>query len=221
MAQLEAVIAALAGGYAPSAVQGEREISLRHIHDSLAALEVAALHGGGLIADLGSGAGFPGIPIAVALPRSRVMLLESRAVRCRFLERLVRLARVENATALCMRAESWKEGIGCCDAVLARALAPQPVVLEYAAPLLALGGVLIDWRGPGAIAAGPSARAAALLGLVRRERVHYRTDSGGLRRYLDVFEKVSPTPARFPRRPGVARKRPLGAAAKADGDAAR
>ncbi|HLI31521.1 MAG TPA: RsmG family class I SAM-dependent methyltransferase [Solirubrobacteraceae bacterium] len=218
---MEAIIAALAGGYAPSAIEGRREISLRHVQDSLAALEVADLHGAGLIADLGSGAGFPGIPIAVALPRSRVMLLESRAVRCRFLERLVRLAQVDNASALCVRAESWKEGIGCCDVVLARALAPQPVVLEYAAPLLALGGVLIDWRGPGAIAAAPSAKAAALLGLARRERVHYRTDSAGLNRYLDVFEKVAPTPARFPRRPGLARKRPLGADAKADGGAAR
>jgi 16S rRNA (guanine527-N7)-methyltransferase len=97
------------------------------------------------------------------------------------------------------------------DVVTSRALAPQPVVLEYAAPLLRLGGTLVDWRGrrdpPGERAAE---RAAAVLGLRRVNVREVRPFARATDRHLHVFEKVSETPARFPRRTGVARKRPLG-----------
>ena len=95
--------------------------------------------------------------------------------------------------------------------VTARALAPQPVVLEYAAPLLRADGVLIDWRGQRAEAEERAAlRAAAELGLERAEVRRVHPFAAALERHLHVFVKTTETPARFPRRVGVARKRPLG-----------
>jgi 16S rRNA (guanine527-N7)-methyltransferase len=211
--QLEIVIAELASDeHAPSAIRDRRQIADRHIADSLAALQVPALRRARSIVDIGSGAGFPGIPIAVALPEVAVALVEARAVRCRFLARLARKARIENISVHCARVESWSWERGCCDAALARALAAQPVVLEYAAPLLAVGGVLVDWRGPAVAGSEAGERAAQQLGMARVERIAYRTGEQGPQLHLEVFEKVAPTPERFPRRPGVAAKHPLGSA---------
>ncbi len=111
------------------------------------------------------------------------------------------------------RAESWPEGLGACDLVTARALAPLAVVAEYAAPLLALRGSMVAWRGrrePEDEAAGD--RAAAELGLELGAVVRVQPYPGALHRHLHVMRKVAPTPDRFPRRPGMARKRPLGGA---------
>ena len=112
---------------------------------------------------------------------------------------------------MCARAEEWSAGIGCNDAVLARALAPQTVVLEYAAPLLRMGGALVDWRGRRDPSAEEAAdRAASGLGLSRVETRRVMPFEQATDRHLHVFVKVAETPARFPRRPGIARKRPLG-----------
>jgi 16S rRNA (guanine527-N7)-methyltransferase len=98
--------------------------------------------------------------------------------------------------------------------VVARALGSQPLVLEYAAPLLRVGGSLVDWRGR----RDPreEARALAAAGELGMERAEVRrvTPFAGVRdRHLHVFVKTAPTPPRFPRRPGAARKRPLGGGA--------
>ena len=139
-------------------------------------------------------------------------LIESQRRKCEFLERLCAASTIENAQVVCSRAEEWREGALCCDVVVARALAPQTVVLEYAAPLLRTGGTLIDWRGRREKAAEEEAdRAAALLGLHREEVRRVIPFAGANDHHLHVFVKTLETPARFPRRAGVARKRPLGA----------
>jgi 16S rRNA (guanine527-N7)-methyltransferase len=95
--------------------------------------------------------------------------------------------------------------------VLARALAPQPVVLEYAAPLLRMGGTLIDWRGRrNADEERAAARAAQTLGLRLAEVRKVEPFPAATDRHLHVFVKDRETPDRFPRRAGIARKRPLG-----------
>jgi 16S rRNA (guanine527-N7)-methyltransferase len=109
------------------------------------------------------------------------------------------------------RVEAWRDGIGRFELATARALAPLPVVLEYGAPVLAPGGTLVVWRGArdsGAEAA--AARAAEELGMAPAEvrRVHPYPHAHA--RHLHVFTKEKSTPPRFPRRPGVALKRPLG-----------
>ena len=169
------------------------------------------VRGAKTIADLGSGAGFPGLPLAIALRGCDVRLIESQRRKCSYLEDLIARAGIENARVVCARAEDWSEGAGANDVVAARAVGPQPVVLEYAAPLLRAGGMLVDWRGRRVAAEElAAARAAEELGLARIgvERVQPFEDARNRNLYLYV--KVRETPARFPRRAGVARKRPLG-----------
>jgi len=182
-----------------------------HLADSLVALGLDALGQAVSIADMGAGAGFPGLALAVALPRCSVALVESQARRCAFIERVASAADVQNARVVCARAEEWRDGLAANDVVTARALAAQPVVLEYAAPLLRMEGTLVDWRGRrNAAEEAAAARAAGELGLrlVEIRRVEPFADARD--HHLHVYEKTEETPARYPRRTGVARKRPLG-----------
>jgi 16S rRNA (guanine527-N7)-methyltransferase len=210
--QLAMVLAVLGTDeHAPTAVRAAERAVEVHLADSLVALELDP-GGGDRIADLGSGAGFPGLALAVALPAAEVRLVESRRLSCEYLERVRAQARIHNARVVRTRVEEWREGQGEHDLVLARALAPQPVVLEYAAPLLRVGGRLIDWRGrrdPREEVS--SVAAAAELGLDPVEIRHVTPFDGAQEHYLHVYLKVRDTPDRFPRRPGMARKRPLSA----------
>jgi 16S rRNA (guanine527-N7)-methyltransferase len=181
-----------------------------HLADSLVALELELVRDAGKIADIGAGAGFPGLPLAVALPRSEVRLVESQARKCAFIERVEAAAAIDNAEAVCARVEEWPEGIGAHDIVLARAVAPQPIVLEYAAPLLRLGGALVDWRGQRDSQEERAAiDAAELLGLSRESIRRVEPFEGVRDHHLHVYVKARETPDRFPRRVGMARKKPL------------
>jgi 16S rRNA (guanine527-N7)-methyltransferase len=197
--------------HAPTAVRDiERAVDV-HLADSLAALEIDAIPAAGVLADLGAGVGFPGLAIAIALPGAQVSLVESNQRRCEFLERLRVHAGIENARVVRARAEEWSEGLAKNDVVMARALAAQPVVLEYAAPLLRIAGTLVDWRGKRLAAEEEASLAAAeVLGLRRLEIRRVEPFVGATDRHLHVFEKVGQTPEGFPRRSGMARKRPLG-----------
>ena len=212
LAQLTAILDSIERDeHAPTAVRDPHEAIDAHLADSLVGLDIDELRRASALADLGAGAGFPGLPLAVALPRANVRLLESQRRKCEFLERLCDSAEVGNATVVCARAEEWSGGIGANDAVVARALAPQPVVLEYAAPLLRLGGTLVDWRGRRDERQEQAAAAAApALGMRLLEIRHVHPFAGATDRHLHVFVKDGPTPERYPRRAGIARKRPLG-----------
>jgi 16S rRNA (guanine527-N7)-methyltransferase len=196
---------------APTSVRDPAQAVGVHLADSLTALDLAAVRQAGTIVDIGAGAGFPGLPLAVALPDSRVTLVDSQARKCAFMQALAGEVGLANLAVVCARVEEWPEGIGAHDVALARALAPAPVVLEYAAPLLRLGGTLVDWRGRRDEEEEAAALAAAReLGL---ERVEVRSTSpfaGARAHHLHVYGKVAETPSRFPRRAGMARKRPLG-----------
>jgi 16S rRNA (guanine527-N7)-methyltransferase len=183
----------------------------RHVADSLVALELPAVRGARRVADLGSGAGWPGLALAVSLPSARVALVESAARHCRYLSKAVAAARLDNVEIVHARAEAWPAGIGAHDLVTARALAALPVLCEYAAPLLVKGGALVAWKGAvGEDEAAAGDVAAGVLGLSRAEIHVVRPYAGAERRTLHVFRKIAPTPERFPRRPGMAAKRPLG-----------
>ncbi|MGA2451947.1 MAG: 16S rRNA (guanine(527)-N(7))-methyltransferase RsmG [Solirubrobacteraceae bacterium] len=198
--------------HAPTAIRAPEEAARAHVADSLVALELEAVRSARHIADLGSGAGFPGLALAVALPGAHVSLVESQRRKCEFLERVRSAADIENASVVWARVEEWREGVSRNDVVVARALAPQTVVLEYAAPLLRNGGALVDWRGRRSAEAEAQAdRAATVLGLRRQEIRRVAPFEGATDHHLHVFTKVHETPPRFPRRAGIARKRPLGA----------
>lgn len=212
LAQLQAVLEVLERDeQAPTSVRDPREAAEAHLADSLVAIELEEIRTAGTLADLGSGAGFPGMALAIARPETDVRLVESQRRKCAFLARLREAAGVGNASIVCARAEDWREGLDVHDVVVARALAPQPVVLEYAAPLLRVGGALVDWRGKrDAAAERDAAVAAETLGMCLEEIRRVVPFARARDRHLHVFTKVDPTPRRFPRRAGMARKRPLG-----------
>jgi 16S rRNA (guanine527-N7)-methyltransferase len=189
-----------------------------HVADSLSGLEVDELRSAGRVADVGAGAGFPGLVLAIGLPAARFDLIESARRKAAVIDRLRQLAKIENARAVVARAEEWARtppalggGREAYDAVTARALAPLPVLVEYAAPLLRLSGVLVAWKGARDPAEeGLGGGAADEVGLALVDVVRVEPFEGARNRHLHVYRKVAPTPERFPRRPGMAAKRPLG-----------
>lgn len=148
----------------------------------------------GPIIDVGSGGGSPGIPLAAALPDREVTLLEANARKAQFLECVA--AGFPNVTVVRGRAEDQEtDAFG---VAVAKALAVPPVALEWMLPLVRTGGAAVLWLGPSADLE-QLGRAAKQLGGGPPEQ----------RAGLTVVPKVVATPAGFPRRPGVARKRPL------------
>ncbi|MBN1530666.1 MAG: class I SAM-dependent methyltransferase [Thermoleophilaceae bacterium] len=219
MGRLRLLIEALAAEPDPPTTERTPAAALRaHVADSLSGLEARELGEARRIADIGAGAGFPGLVLAVALPQAQVDLVEAGGRKADVIERLARHARVANARAVRARAEEWGAapaaaggGAGGYDAVTARAVGPLALLLEYAAPLLREGGALVAWKGvlepPEQEAA---ATAAAELGMEILGARPVEPFEGARHRTLHLSRKVAPTPARFPRRAGAARKRPLG-----------
>ena len=196
---------------ASTTVRTVEEAIPRHVADSLTALQLPYVSAATRIADLGSGAGWPGLALAAALPQAVVTLVESQSRRTRYLERAVEVSGLANVRVVTARAEAWPEGLLAHDLVTARALAALPVILEYAAPLLVEGGYLVCWKGAvGASESAAGAGAAEILGLKALEPVPVVPYAGARDHTLHGFRKVAPTPERFPRRPGMAAKRPLG-----------
>lgn len=196
----------------PTTVRASAPAADRHVADSLTGLEVEGLAKAGRIADVGAGAGFPGLVLAAALPEAQVDLIESTARKCEVITRLAQAAEIPNAHAVPARAEEWAsdEGREAYDAVTARALAPLAVIVEYAAPLLREGGVLVAWKGSrDETEERQGAEAAALAGLDPIETRRVEPFPGAANRHLHVYKKAGPTPEGLPRRPGMARKRPL------------
>ncbi len=212
-AQLRSLLEFVAGApHAPTTVRDPRAILADHLADSLVALEFPEVDGARAIADIGAGAGFPGLPLAIALPAASVALVDSSSRKCAFVSEAIRACGIGNARPVHARVEEWPEGLGAFDLVTARAVASPDVVAEYAAPLLQVGGSLVAWRGrlePDEDAA--ASRAAEALGLEVRDPVRVHPYPAARNRHLQLMLKVRETPAAFPRRPGVARKKPLGA----------
>ncbi|MDX6677310.1 MAG: rRNA (guanine527-N7)-methyltransferase [Solirubrobacteraceae bacterium] len=181
-----------------------------HVADALVALELEQVRAARGLADLGSGAGFPGLVLAAALPEARVFLVESSSKKCAFLGRAAEAMALENVETVPARAEEWQDGLGNCDVVTARAVAPLNVLVEYAAPLLRDGGSLVAWKGrrdAGEEADGDAAAAATGLSPAAVRPV--RPWNGAEHLHLHVYLKVGTTPNRYPRRAGMASKRPL------------
>jgi 16S rRNA (guanine527-N7)-methyltransferase len=191
--RLERWLAALLDTPGLTSIRDLDEARRVHVEESLAAAELVERFAGPVV-DVGSGGGAPGLPLAAALPERDVTLLEASGRKCAFLREWARA--FSNVSVLQGRAE--EQGTDRYGVALAKALAPPPVAAEWCLPLVAPGGVAL-------LFVGPTADVAAV------DRVCRRVGGGPLERAagLLVLRKIMPTPAGFPRRPGIARKRPL------------
>ena len=194
-----------------TAIEGVEEGVDRHLADSLAGLRLPEVSSAPACVDIGSGAGFPGLALAIARPDMAVTLVESEKRKADWLRRAS--AEIPNVRVVADRSEhlaaSERETV---PLATMRALGPLPVALELAAPLVAVGGCVVAWRGDDDDPEGEAdaAWAARELGLAPRDPVPSQAFPSSRRR-LQVFDKTAPTPRRYPRRPGRAAKRPLGA----------
>jgi 16S rRNA (guanine527-N7)-methyltransferase len=210
---LEALLEFLTKPQAPISVASARRAREVHIADSLSGLEIESLASANRIADLGSGAGLPGLPLAACLPSSRVDLIESVGRKCEFLHGAIERMGLANATVVCERSEDWAAGEGRegYEAVTARAVGSLATVAELASPLLAEGGVLAVWRG-----ARSSEEEAEVAGAAERLAIEaieirsVRPYEGSRDRHIHLLRKNGPTPNELPRRPGLAAKRRFG-----------
>jgi 16S rRNA (guanine527-N7)-methyltransferase len=210
---LEGLVELLMEGGAPVSPRSAERARKVHIADSVSGLDFEQLTDAQRIADLGSGAGLPGLVLAAALPEARVDLIESVSRKCAFLRRAIERIGIANAEVVCARAESWAadQGREAYDAVTARAIGRLPTVAELASPLLRDGGYLLSWRGrrdPDEEA--KLARAAARLAIEPVEVRAVTPYSGSRDRHIHLVRKNGPTPDDLPRRPGMAAKRPFG-----------
>jgi 16S rRNA (guanine527-N7)-methyltransferase len=212
-AKLETVLALLAEERASvSSVVDERAWQV-HVADSLTGLEVAELRDARRIADVGAGAGFPGLALAVALHNSQVDLVESVGRKCEFMRRAIEAAGIANASVLSTRSEDLaaENGREAYDAVTARAVGRLSTLAELASPLLKPNGVLVAWKGKRDAEEEEQLQNAAESLAMRPEQILDVGDrAGSEHRHLHVLRKAGPTPDNLPRNPGIAKKRPKG-----------
>jgi 16S rRNA (guanine527-N7)-methyltransferase len=191
--RLDRWLAALLATPGLTSIRDPGEARRVHVDESLAALDAVQRFEGPIV-DVGSGGGAPGIPLASALPDRDVTLLEANGRKCAFLREAAR--EFSNVTVVQGRAEEQEtDRFG---VAVAKALAPPPVAAEWCLPLVAPGGAAVLY-------VGPSADASAVRRVSERLGGAAAEETPGLL----VLRKLELTPAGFPRRPGVAKRRPL------------
>jgi len=212
-ARLETVLALLAEERASVSSVVDKRAWQVHVLDSLTGLEVPELRAAQRIADIGAGAGFPGLVLAVTLPGAQVDLIESVGRKCEFMRRAIAAAEVPNATVLNTRSEDLasSDGREAYEAVTARAVGRLSTLAELASPLLKPNGVLVAWKGK----RDPEEEqqlenAAESLAMTPEQILDVGNRAGSEHRHLHVIRKSAPTPTNLPRNPGIAKKRPKG-----------
>lgn len=198
-----------------TAVTGREEVQTRHFLDSLAvasALPTNVLDGTDKLLDVGTGAGFPGLPLKIAYPRIDLTLLEATAKKTAFLNHVVDKLGLEGVTVVTGRAEEeahepeMREQF---EAVVSRAVARLNVLTELCLPFCVVGGVMVAQKGPQVEEELCQARTAIqTLGGCADDRDMLIAPPVGVGT-LVIIEKHRPTPANYPRRPGIPSKRPL------------
>lgn len=196
-----------------TAITAPDEIEIKHFLDSLTCLLVMGKNPGGRLVDVGSGAGFPGLPLKIAVPSFQVTLVESVGKKAAFCQHVVDEMELGEVMVVNARAEEIGQDEahrGAYDWAVARAVAAMPVLVEYLLPLLKLGGKAVIQKGETGPAETHSADAAIRMLGGKVEQVR-RLDLPRVveARYLIVVEKVAATPEKYPRRPGIPAKRPL------------
>jgi 16S rRNA (guanine527-N7)-methyltransferase len=193
-----------------TAIKDDKEIILKHFVDSLTI--VPYLKGTGSFIDVGTGAGFPGIPLKIALSHLDTVLLDSLEKRVGFLDTVISGLGLEGIKAVHMRAEDagmspeFRERF---DAATARAVASLPVLLEYCLPFVKTGGVFIAMKGSSTQEISMSGKALEILGGEIEEVKEFTLPDTDIKRSIVIIRKLRQTPTKYPRKAGKPSKEPL------------
>lgn len=194
-----------------TAIKNPAEFVVKHFLDSFPAVKLAEFKGGQRIIDMGTGGGFPGVPLAVLCPEKEFVLADSLAKRLKVIDQLTRECDIENVTTVHGRAEDlgrnpkYRETFDVC---VSRAVASLPVLLEYCLPLVKPGGVFIAYKGPDAEEEIKLSKNALNKLGGKLDRVEDVSD-GTYSHNLIVITKSSSTPKTYPRKAGTPSKIPL------------
>lgn len=199
-----------------TAITDWKGVLIRHFLDSLSCLKAipqSELASGARVVDVGTGAGYPGIPLKIVCPGMHLTLLEATSKKVGFLEHVIEKLGLEQVQAIHARSEQLGQDPGHreqYDWAVARAVAKMPTLVEYLLPLARVGGAILAQKGEDAAAEVQEAdRAIATLGGEVRQLVPVELRGLAETRYLVVVNKVAPSPQKYPRRPGMPKKRPL------------
>jgi len=196
-----------------TAIRDPEQIQIKHFLDSLSCISVMRDTSIERVIDIGTGAGFPGLPLKIIYPEMELTLVESVGKKVDFCHHVVRILGLDKVQVIQARAETVGQMPGHrqkYDWATARAVAIMPVLVEYLLPLVRVGGAMLAMKGESAPAETQDAdHATHLLGGHLRKLTPVELPSVAEERYLVVIDKVAATPDKYPRRVGVPTKHPL------------
>ena len=194
-------------------IEEEKEVYIKHFLDSVAAVKKGYIKDGMSIIDVGTGAGFPGLPLRICLENSKVTLLDSLNKRINFLSEVCTSINVDDIELIHGRAEhfgkdeKYREQY---DIATARAVAGLPILMEFCVPFIKVGGYFVCLKGPNAdTELEESRKAMEVLGLEFVEKIDVELPEIELKHNIVVFKKVNSTPAKYPRKAGKPVKSPI------------
>ncbi len=196
-----------------TAITEPEAIEIRHFLDSLSVLRAVKLRPGCRVIDVGTGAGFPGLPLRIVQPQIALTLVEATGKKIEYLQHVLERLAIRDVSLVYGRAEEigqQPEHREQYDVALARAVARLPVLVEYLLPLLRIGGRMVALKGESAAQEASAAQAALrLLGGELQRLIPVELPEVAETHYLVVIDKIAASPAKYPRRPGVPARKPL------------
>lgn len=188
----------------------KEEVYLKHFYDSLSILFYSEIKEGSTLCDVGSGAGFPSIPIKIVRPDLKITIIDALGKRIKFLNYLVSLLKLNDVSAIHTRAEEYaKDNRESFDYVTARAVARLNILSELCIPLVKIGGKFIAMKGSSDEELQESVKGIKILGAEINDNVKFNLLNEGGKRNILIFKKITKTPNKYPRNYSKIKNKPL------------